>query len=104
MQKWKERWNEMRPYEKGFLVATCVFLGLALAVGFIEVMILIGVEGRVLEMPAEIRSIRNGLMALMMGCLTVTCWRRERSTAILYLVFAIWWGLDTIWEIMELFL
>ena len=102
MQKWKERWNEMRPYEKGFMLAACIFFGLCLIEILCETLILIGMQGGVLEIPFDIHFIGSGLAALAASCYAVACWRNKRSSAVWGIILAIWWGLDTVWEVIEL--
>jgi hypothetical protein len=102
MQKWKERWNEMLPYEKVFKLAFWIFFGLCLIEALIETLILIGVQGGVLSIPCDIRFVRSGLAALAASCYAVVCWRKKRSSAICGIILAIWWGLDTVWEVIEL--
>lgn len=103
MKKGKERWNEMRPYEKGFKMVFWIFFGLCLIEIFVETLILIGVQGGVFSIPFDIHFIGSGLAALAASCYAVACWRNKRSSAVWGIILAIWWGLDTIWEIVELF-
>lgn len=103
MKKWKERekerWNEMLPYERKFAVASYVFVGLALVVMLFQIFLII-VRGGYL---VDIKFLGMGLMSLFLGCSAVVSWRKQRGFAILDLILAIWWGFDTIWEIVKLF-
>ena len=100
MKKWKERWNEMLPYEKKFEVGGYVFIGLSLAVMLLQTWLL-AIKG--VGLPG-IHILKLGLMAMLFGCLAVVSWRKQRGTAILNLILAIWWGFDAIWEIVKLFI
>jgi hypothetical protein len=99
MKKWKERWNEMLPYEKKFEVASYVFAGLALAVMLFQIFLII-VKGGYL---VDIKFLGTGLASLALGSIAVVSWRKERGTAIWLMIMGIWWGLDAIWEIVRLF-
>ena len=99
MKKWKERWNEMLPYEKKFEVASYIFLGLALGVMLFQIFLLI-VKGGYL---VDIKFLDTGLMSLIFGCSAVVSWRKQRGTAIFLMIMGIWNGLDAIWEIVRLF-
>ena len=102
MKKWKERWNEMLSYEKIFEIATYVFFAVFLGVVFSE--FLIGIQGGVLEKSFNAKALGTGLLTVVAGCQAVVYWRRKRRSAIWNLAFAIMWGLDTIWEIVKLFI
>ena len=104
MKKWKERWNEMLSYEKIFEIATYVFFAVFLGVFFSELFFAIGIQGGVLEKSFDAKILLTGLLPVVAGCQAVVCWRRKRMSAIWNLAFAIMWGLDTIWEIVKLFI
>lgn len=100
MKKWKERWNEMLPYEKKFEVASYVLI-CPFAVFFVlDILAAFGV----LTIAFDAFVISTVFGALTLGCQTVVCWRKERNTAILAMIMGIWWGLDVIWEIAKLFI
>ena len=100
MKKWKERWNEMLPYEKKFEVASWVILCPAVAFLVLDILDAFGV----LTLAFDAFVVSLVPLALAFGCQAVVCWRKYRSTAIWSMIMGIWWGLDVIWEIAKLFI
>ena len=99
MKKWKERWNEMLPYEKKLEVASYVLFCPFVVFFVFDVLAAFGI----LTIAFDAFLISKVFGALALGCQTVVCWRKERGTAIWIMIMGIWWGLDAIWEIVRLF-
>ena len=108
MKKWKERekehWNEMLPHEKVFYVVSMVVLTLMLIVFVFTVLFGISIDAGVLTINRASCEIIRGLTALYLLCQAMTLWRRQRGIAIPFMFLGIWWGIDTIWEIVKLFI
>ena len=100
MKKWKERWKEMLPYEKKFEVATWVILSPAIVFFAMDILAAFGA----LTIPFDAFLISKLFGALAMGCQTVVYWRRERGTAIVFLILGILWGRNAIWDFVKLFI
>jgi uncharacterized membrane protein YjjB (DUF3815 family) len=100
MKKWKERWNEMLPYEKKFEVATYVLVCHWLVFFVLDIL----AEFGVLAISFDAYEIARLFAALAMGCQAVVYWRRKRGTAIFFLILGILWGRNAIWEIVKLFI
>ena len=89
----------MLPYEKKFAVATYVLAGPWLVFFVLDILALFGV----LAISFDAHEISRLFAALAIGCQTVVYWRRERDTAIVFLILGILWGRNAIWEIVKLF-
>ncbi len=100
MKKWKERWKEMLPYEKKFAVATYVLAGPLLVFFVLDILALFGV----LAISFDAYEISRLFAALAIGCQTVVYWRRERGTAVVFLILGILWGRNAIWDFVKLFI
>lgn len=100
MKKWKERWNEMLPYEKKFEIATWIILCPAVVFFVLDILDAFGI----LTLAFDAFVISLVPLVLALGCQTVVCWRKYRSTASWFMIVGIWWGLDAILEIVKLFI
>ena len=100
MKKWKQRWNELLPYEKKFEVACYILLFVAVIVFVFEVLD----KTNVLPVAFDFYILTTGLLLLGLVCSAVACWRTERSSAKASIGLAIWCAITLIWEIVKLFI
>ena len=100
MKQWKQRWNEMLPYEKGFEVASWVIGCLTLISMVLEIMAAI----RALTLPFAVAVITSILFVLCMACAAVVYWRKERHFAHFLIFLAILFGFSAIRDIVGLFI
>ena len=100
MKKWKERWNNLLPYEKKFDIACLVLLCIALIFLIFWGLDKVGV----LTPPFDLFPLVEGACALGFACGAVTMWRKERSHAIFYIAMAAVNAIKATYEIAQLFL
>ena len=100
MKKWKQHWNEMLPYEKGFEVASWVIGCLTLISLVLEIMVAI----RALMLNFDVAVITSILFVLCLACAAVVCWRKERHFAHFLIFLAILYGFGAIRDIVGLFI
>ena len=100
MKKWKQRWNELLPYEKKFEVACYILLFVAVIVFVFEVLD----KTNVLPVAFDFYILTTGLLLLGLVCSAVACWRTERSSAKASIGLAIWCVITLVWEIVKLFI
>lgn len=85
MKKWKEQWKELLPYEKYAFIAIQI-------VGTIVIPMLVGSILQVLDIihsPFDFKIASQIGMSLLFVCYVVRCWRKQRGTAIMYVVLAV---------------
>ena len=99
MKKWKQHWNEMLPYEKGFEVASWVIGCLTLISLVLEIMAAI----RALTLNFDVAVITSILFVLCLACAAVVYWRKERHLACFCIFLAILYGFGAIRDIVGLF-
>ena len=93
MKKWKEQWKELLPYEKYASIAIQI-------VGTIVIPMLVGSILQVLDIihsPFDFKIASQIGMSLFCVCYVVRCWRKQRGTAIFYIVSAVLFAISAIW-------
>lgn len=92
MKKWKEQWKELLPYEKYASIALQIIVT-------ITIPMLIGTILQLLDIiwsPFDFKIASQIGMSLYSVCYVVRCWRKQRGTAILYIVLAVLFAISAI--------
>ena len=92
MKKWKEQWKELLPYEKYASIALQI-------IGAITIPMLIGTILQLLDIicsPFDFKIASQIGMSLHSVCYVVRWWRKQRGTAILYIVSAVLFAISAI--------
>lgn len=84
MKKWKEQWKELLPYEKYASIALQIVGASVIPLLIASVLQL----EDVIRSPFDFRIASQIGMSLYSVCWVVRCWRKQRGTAILYVVLA----------------
>ena len=93
MKKWKDQWKELLPYEKCASVALQIIMAIVLPVLVMRILRLMDI----LQSPIDFAIASHVGMSLYSGCYAVRCWRKQRGTAILYIVSAVLFAISAIW-------
>ena len=100
MQKQKERWKKLLPYEKKFEVASYILLLISVISFIFEILD----KTKVLPVAFDFYILTIGLLLFALACNAVASWRTERTSAKGSVGLAIWCAITIIWEIVKIFI